>query len=595
MRLFSCFYTARDNDLDTVIKNDNITEFSINYKNNETSFRKSLEYNSTKIMNYCINNSIGVNGFHYVVDNRPDEIDSYIEKNFSKIFEKKLWLFALEHRYYFVKYKLINHINFYKSENIIHDVQEYDEDEFEFHEIIQQGSYGILVNAYHKRLGNIVIKKYVMNENLIKTYIDEFSLMYRLRKCNYVCPVYGYYISDDCIVNIVMKKMMCSLYDIFPLLQGEELCYSLTTKLLEAVNEINSNGVIHNDLKLNNIMIDYDFSIKVIDFGLSYFYGLCPSLDDCSYSLMTPHIKPPDLNPSHIFYDHDIHTFKSYNSDVYSICVEMMNILMGTKNKCYIFKDNLYQINNGKLVEIMVSDSPLVNILKNGLHYDCRLRYNAKRILYNTHEESQLFKAFIRIDYKFQKYRKIDRELLYREEIFRNCDVLITTRINYIDLNLYEDILNSLKFINYEVKLNILLKLLLFTTVITNKEKINNILSVLIEHHTNNCPDCHLYYEKTQKRESTKRYIYSSIELYKYYPFLTYVSYIAIKLEQLNYNHVEIIEELKEKLLKFIIINRTLNNIRLSDLVISIYNTIPDVPFKLNCENNYEHEINHII
>ena len=44
---------------------------------------------------------------------------------------------------------------------------------------------------------------------------------------------------------------------------------SLISKCLEAINHIHSIGVIHRDLKPDNIMITVDHEPKLIDFGLS--------------------------------------------------------------------------------------------------------------------------------------------------------------------------------------------------------------------------------------------------------------------------------------------------------------------------------------
>jgi len=48
---------------------------------------------------------------------------------------------------------------------------------------------------------------------------------------------------------------------------SEPLARYYTIQLLEGLNHIYQNGLVHRDLKLENIMIDDKFDLKIIDFG----------------------------------------------------------------------------------------------------------------------------------------------------------------------------------------------------------------------------------------------------------------------------------------------------------------------------------------
>ena len=38
--------------------------------------------------------------------------------------------------------------------------------------------------------------------------------------------------------------------------------------MLNVLEHLHANGVVHRDIKLNNIMLDRDFKLKLIDYGL---------------------------------------------------------------------------------------------------------------------------------------------------------------------------------------------------------------------------------------------------------------------------------------------------------------------------------------
>ena len=55
---------------------------------------------------------------------------------------------------------------------------------------------------------------------------------------------------------------------------GEDAGLFLFRQILDAVNYMHSNGIVHRDLKLENIMIDKELNVKIADFGFSLNEGI---------------------------------------------------------------------------------------------------------------------------------------------------------------------------------------------------------------------------------------------------------------------------------------------------------------------------------
>ncbi|XP_054808702.1 LEAF RUST 10 DISEASE-RESISTANCE LOCUS RECEPTOR-LIKE PROTEIN KINASE-like 1.1 [Prosopis cineraria] len=84
-----------------------------------------------------------------------------------------------------------------------------------------------------------------------------------------------------------------------------------------ALAYLHASGIIHRDVKTNNILLNNNFSVKVADFGLSRFFP-----DDVSHVSTAPQGTPGYLDPEYHF------CFRLTNkSDVYSFGVVLMELI----------------------------------------------------------------------------------------------------------------------------------------------------------------------------------------------------------------------------------------------------------------------------
>jgi serine/threonine protein kinase len=285
-----------------------------------------------------------------------------------------------------------------------------------------KGSYG---DIYYDHVNGHMIKRSRMNNG--KTPNDIIREMLLLRMINIVNPklavrLEGIYVkNDEC--SLVMEELSYSLYDVFDTYRNIDItsksCYfkAIYKAILENVDKLNNMGILHRDLKPNNIMIDKEGHVRMIDFGISEIVGIgnkkIPFIG-------TSNFKAPDDKSIQYFW-YKTNRFKinsnsrNYTSDVFSVAsIIVYSILQRTV--CLFFdhgtiyeytqKDNQSGVVRSQnkssctLSLLSASDidkfnefSPdLLNLLSWMFNVDSNIRYTAKECLQH--------RFFTNIEYK---------------------------------------------------------------------------------------------------------------------------------------------------------------------------------------------------
>lgn len=298
--------------------------------------------------------------------------------------------------------------------------------------------------------------------------------------------------------------------------------------ILLAVKDIHSHGIFHSDLKPSNILIDEDLNIKIIDFGLSDYLGISPTIEILSGYLCTDGYKSNDER-------------KSYQSDSYSIGQIFCNII-GSTYFDYLNEDFI-NLKGGKycyelIIDLLNSDihkrlTPLEALNHkyfNDVLYDDFKYIEFKESLYSTEVNT------INRNYKYSKNEFLNKsyELKYNKQI-----------IKYIgDLNIE---LNDIREGNNTEKLNEIYDLQESDDGnFSENNKINTLLTYrnnFIDKDPNFRYTLNTVYDTLDKFDYV--YAYNSYkEFYEvivynpklnYYPIWTIVEYIAI-INEYEYN-----------------------------------------------------------
>ncbi|EJW04030.1 CMGC/CDK/CDC2 protein kinase [Edhazardia aedis USNM 41457] len=164
-----------------------------------------------------------------------------------------------------------------------------------------EGTYGIVYKVRCKKTGNIFALKKIRlddeQEGIPSTTIREISLLKTLKHSTIINLMKVSYSQDKLFlifdfIETDLRKLLDDLnYQQKTL--PENIVKKISQQILTAVNFCHSKGVLHRDIKPQNILIDKDFNIKLADFGL----GRCISIPLRTYTkeIVTLWYRAPEL------------------------------------------------------------------------------------------------------------------------------------------------------------------------------------------------------------------------------------------------------------------------------------------------------------
>ena len=139
------------------------------------------------------------------------------------------------------------------------------------------GGYGKVVQAIQTSTGQVVAAKLIPINRMKQHAVEkEIRLMEKLRECPYTIGLRG--IQQDASYYYIYMEM-AELGELFTRvitagsLQEHE-AQPYMQQLMSAVQHMHALGVVHRDLKLENVLLDRNNVCKVCDFGLAHQYEL---------------------------------------------------------------------------------------------------------------------------------------------------------------------------------------------------------------------------------------------------------------------------------------------------------------------------------
>ncbi|CAL8367968.1 unnamed protein product [Lota lota] len=149
---------------------------------------------------------------------------------------------------------------------------------FELMETLGKGTYGKVKKAVERTTQNTVaiksIRKERITEDLDRVHIQrEIEITASLRHPN-IIRFFEVFESRDKIVIVMEYASRGELYDYVHEHSrlSEAQARDIFRQITSAVHYCHKNGVVHRDLKLENILLDQDLNVKLADFGLSNHY-----------------------------------------------------------------------------------------------------------------------------------------------------------------------------------------------------------------------------------------------------------------------------------------------------------------------------------
>jgi WD40 repeat protein/serine/threonine protein kinase len=203
-------------------------------------------------------------------------------------------------------------------------------DVYELRELIGRGGFGGVYRAYHKSTDRdvaikIILPKYANRAYFVRNFEYEARLIARLEHLHIV-PLYDYW-RDPKGAYIVMRLLKGGSLRASLLQDGpwrvEDVARALQ-QIAEALSTAHTNGVIHQDLKSANILLDMENNTYLSDFGIA---------KDLTESSPQQDADDPDNivrgSPEYMSPEQILNSTISSRTDTYSLGIVLFEMLTG--------------------------------------------------------------------------------------------------------------------------------------------------------------------------------------------------------------------------------------------------------------------------
>jgi serine/threonine protein kinase len=354
---------------------------------------------------------------------------------------------------------------------------------YKYGRIIGRGAFGKVNIGLNVLTGRIVAiksfnKNNILSENAKKKILYETNLMRSLfhpsvtkiletfESEKYMLIIMEY-ISGGNLQNFVKKRRkLC-----------EKTSKILFRQIIQGIKYIHSKGIVHRDIKLENILLDLNNIIKICDFGVGKLIKPSTILkDQCG----TPVYMAPEILKGEGYHGFPV--------DIWSAGVALYIMLSGAlpfnKSKDHDLEYAILNINPKEIPDI---SQEAKNLLKNILEKDPKKRYTEDKILEhpwlndNNDEDSYDYNSDIRNVNKYHLFTNAESILLAKTHIdYRNAQKKDLAE-NFTIKNLYTIDENDNK--NVHTKSAILAP---YNSLITEEDNSDNMNSKGSKKHKNN-------------------------------------------------------------------------------------------------------------
>jgi serine/threonine protein kinase len=173
----------------------------------------------------------------------------------------------------------------------------------------------------------VLNKEFVHNENIRKRFLAEAKNMFKMSHSNIV-KVTDLIVENDTVAFVmeyIEGETLKEYLERKGKLKDDEI-KTIFSQILEAVGYAHKKGLVHRDIKPSNIIIDSEYLIKLLDFGIA------KTLDSSSveYDQTTAELR---LGTTRYMSPEQLKSSKDLGpaSDIYSIGVLLWQMIMGIK------------------------------------------------------------------------------------------------------------------------------------------------------------------------------------------------------------------------------------------------------------------------